>query len=68
MTPASPRRPATAKMPNAERQPAQHLHHAEVVVDLGLRARAAVGIDARHHLRAHGVGDDVLHARTPSRS
>ena len=48
-----------------QRQPPEHLHHAEIVVDLLLQARRSVGIVARHDLRAHGVGHDVLqhHAR-----
>ena len=47
---------------DAERQgePAQHLHHAEVVVDLGFGAGAAVGVLPGHDLRAHGIGDHVL--------
>ncbi len=47
-------------MPERQRETAQDLHHAEILVDVGLVARRAVGMRARHDLRAHGVGDDVL--------
>jgi len=46
--------------PGGERQPSQDLHHAEVVIDVGFRARASILLGARHDLRAHGVGDDIL--------
>ena len=43
-----------------KRQSPEHLHHAEIVIDLLLRARRAVGVVAGHDLRAHGIGHDVL--------
>ena len=43
-----------------QRQPPQHLHHAEFAIDLVLGARGAVRVLAVDDLGAHGVGDDVL--------
>src|SRR5262249_10223339 len=44
-----------------QRQATEHLYHAEIVVDLALRARRTVRVPARHYLGAHRVGHDVLH-------
>ena len=44
---------------HAERQgqPAKHLHHAELAIDLVLIAWRAVGVVAVDDLGAHGVGE-----------
>ena len=54
------REPRDRQDARPEREPAQHLHEAELALDLGLRARAAVGPHPLDHLRGHGVGDHVL--------
>ena len=54
------RHPGDREDAERQRQSAEHLHHAEVVVDFGLGTRSAVGVGARHHFRAHGVGHHVL--------
>ncbi len=55
-----PARPATTNMPSDKRKPPEHLHHAELAVDLVLGARRAVRVLAVDDLGAHGVGDDIL--------
>ena len=52
--------PGDGERADRQREPAQDLHHAEIVVDVRLRPRRAVGVRARHDLGAHGIGDDVL--------
>ena len=41
-------------------EPAKHLDHAEVALDLEQRPRRAVGLRAIDDLGGHGIGDDVL--------
>ena len=54
------RQPRDRQDAERERQPPHDLHHAQVAIDGGFVPRRAIGVFARHHLRAHGVGDDVL--------
>ena len=42
------------------REPAQHLHHAELHAHVVVRALVARGIRARDHLRGHRIRDHVL--------
>ncbi len=58
--PATPDSPATATMPSDSDSRPEHLHHAELRAHLVVRPRLAVGIDARHDLGRHRVGDHVL--------